>query len=72
VLTNVGPGKTAEDLEGLVIQPTGKILVGGSTAATAFGVDSDFMDARYSEDGSLDGSFGSGGIVVTPTAPGQR
>jgi uncharacterized delta-60 repeat protein len=71
VVTNVGPGNTVEDLRGLVIQPTGKIIVGGSTAATEFYVDSDFMVARYNPDGSLDGSFGTGGIVVTPTAPGS-
>lgn len=29
------------------------------------------MLVRYNPDGSLDGSFGSGGIVVTPTAPGN-
>jgi uncharacterized delta-60 repeat protein len=71
VLTNVGPGNTDDSLEELVIQPTGKILVGGGTAVTEFFVDSDFMVARYNSDGSLDGSFGTGGIVVTPTAPGN-
>ena len=70
VVTNVGPGNTADDLDQLVIQPTGKILIGGGTAATALFVDSDFMLARYNPDGSLDDSFGTGGIVVTPTAPG--
>lgn len=70
VVTNVGPGNTAEDLQDLVIQPTGKILIGGATAATALFVDSDFLIARYNPDGSLDGSFGTGGTVVTPAAPG--
>jgi uncharacterized delta-60 repeat protein len=71
VVTNVGPGDTDDDLQGLVIQPTGKILVGGSAAATALGVDSDFALARYNPDGSLDSSFGNDGIVLTPTAPGN-
>lgn len=71
VVTNVGPGNTAENLDELVIQPSGKILVGGGTGKAGVFVDSDFMVARYNADGSLDGSFGTGGIVVTPTAPGN-
>jgi uncharacterized delta-60 repeat protein len=71
VTTNVGPGSTDDDLEHLVIQTTGKILVGGSVAATALQVDSDFLVARFNADGSLDPSFGAGGIVRTPTAPGN-
>jgi uncharacterized delta-60 repeat protein len=71
VTLNVGPGNTDEDLEGVVIQPTGKILIGGSTAPTAITVDSDFMVARYNPDGTLDGSFGSGGIVLTNAAAGN-
>ena len=68
---NLGPGNTDDDLEGIVIQPTGKILVGGSVAATAATVDSDFAVARYNPDGSLDTSFGSGGLVTTSTAAGN-
>ncbi|MEV6578638.1 hypothetical protein AB0M92_10825 [Streptomyces sp. NPDC051582] len=70
VLTNVGPGATDEDLEGLVVQGDGTILVGGSTAPTAFLVDSDFLVARYRPDGSLDRRFGKDGFVVTHVAPG--
>ncbi|KQV11986.1 MULTISPECIES: hypothetical protein [unclassified Kitasatospora] len=71
VLTNVGPGQTDEDLRGLVIQRSGKILIGGSTAPTEFLVDSNFLVGRYNEDGSLDQSFGDGGFVVTPTSTGN-
>ena len=46
---------------------SGKILVGGSAAPTAFRVDSDFMVARYNPNGTLDRSFGTGGIATTPT-----
>ena len=59
-----------EDLEMLAIQPSGKILAGGSTAPTEILVDSDFMVARYNPNGSLDSSFGGGGIVTTNTAAG--
>jgi uncharacterized delta-60 repeat protein len=66
---NVGPGNTDDDLEDIVLQESGKILVGGGVAATAVTVDSDFLVARFNPDGSLDRSFGSGGIVKTSTAP---
>ena len=68
---NVGPGNTDDDLEEIVIQSTGKFLVGGSAAPTVAGVDSDFVVARYNPNGSLDGSFGNGGIVTTNTAAGN-
>lgn len=68
---NVGPGNTDDDLEDIVIQPTGRIVVGGSVSPTAIGVDSDLAVARYNPDGSLDSSFGSGGIVITNTADGN-
>ena len=67
VTTNAGPGDSDDDVQGLAIQSSGKILVGGSAAPTAYLVDSDFMVARYNSDGSLDSSFGTGGIVTTPT-----
>lgn len=71
VTTNLGPGDSDDDLEEIVIQPTGKILVGGSAAPTEVLVDSDFAVARYNADGSLDGTFGSGGIARTNTAAGS-
>jgi uncharacterized delta-60 repeat protein len=45
----------------LAIQPDGKLIAGGF--ATPFDVD--FALVRYNPDGSLDGSFGSGGKVTT-------
>jgi uncharacterized delta-60 repeat protein len=71
VTTNVGPANSDDDQEELVIQSTGKILVGGSVAPTAVTIDSDFAVARYNPDGSLDSTFGSGGIIITNTAAGN-
>lgn len=71
VLTNAGPGDSDDDAQGLAIEPNGRILVGGSAAPTAFTFDSDFMVARFRPNGTLDTTFGRGGIAVTPTAPGQ-
>jgi uncharacterized delta-60 repeat protein len=42
----------------------GKIIVGGGTGNYPFGA-SDFQLVRYGPDGSLDSTFGSGGIVTT-------
>jgi uncharacterized delta-60 repeat protein len=48
----------------VAVEPDGKILVAGF-ATTASGIDSDFALARYNPDGTLDASFGTGGIVTT-------
>lgn len=42
----------------------GRILVGGTTGAG-------FMIARYNTDGTLDGTFGAGGMAVTPMYIGE-
>ena len=67
VLTNAGPGDSDDDAQAVAIQTNGRILIAGSAAPTAFLVDSDFMVARYNSNGSLDRSFGVGGIAITPT-----
>jgi uncharacterized delta-60 repeat protein len=46
---------------GVALQPDGNIVVAGLTA----GASTDFAVARYTTTGSLDPSFGSGGIVIT-------
>jgi uncharacterized delta-60 repeat protein len=69
-------GKVTTDFPGLaavassvVIQPDGKILVAGG-AFPLFTFAGDFELVRYNPNGSLDTSFGSGGIVTT-SFPGQ-
>lgn len=52
---------------GVVVLSSGKIVAGGSTAGNpgpASG--NDFALARYNASGSLDTSFGTGGMVTTP------
>jgi uncharacterized delta-60 repeat protein len=53
---------------GLVIQPDGRLVTVGRTSGNA-----DFVVARYQVDGSLDATFGSGGLVATdfPDASGS-
>jgi len=69
-------GKVRTDFPGLaavassvVIQPDGKIVVAGG-AFPLFTFLGDFKLVRYNPDGSLDSSFGNGGIVTT-SFPGQ-
>jgi len=54
VVTDFGGGESAG---ALLLQPDGKLVAAG-------GGDGDFLVARYNSDGTLDGSFGSGGKVV--------
>lgn len=59
VVTDLG----AVDLAwGLAIQPDGSILAGNRTTV---GDTNDFALVRYLPDGSLDASFGAGGVVIT-------
>ncbi len=64
-------GKVTTDFSGLaavasavVVQPDGKLLVAGG-AFPLFTFAGDFKLARYNPNGSLDTTFGSGGIVTT-------
>ena len=49
----------------VVVQPDGKIIVAGGTYATFPAGGGQFALARYNSDGSLDTSFGVGGLVRT-------
>ena len=65
VTTSIG---TREDhTHGMAIQPDGKIVVVGHTHSEN---DLDFAVVRYDADGSLDTSFGDGGMVTTSFGPG--
>lgn len=56
------------EYEAIAIQPDGKLVVSCSSYANATSYD--FAVLRYNGDGSLDDSFGTNGIVVTPIGPG--
>jgi uncharacterized delta-60 repeat protein len=63
VTTAVSVGSFNEAVIDLVVQDDGKIVAGGSArmSPTTF----DFALVRYNPDGTLDSSFGTGGIVRT-------
>jgi uncharacterized delta-60 repeat protein len=58
-----------DDGYGAALQSDGKIVVAGKSWNGATG-DYDFGVVRFNRDGSLDGSFGAGGIVLTDTGGG--
>lgn len=51
------------------IQTDGKIIAAGSVDS---GTNSDFAIARYNTDGSLDNTFGTNGVVITPIGSGHE
>jgi uncharacterized delta-60 repeat protein len=55
-----GNGATAN---AVAVQPDGKIVVAGFAHTSL--IDSDFALARYNPDGTLDTTFGSGGVVTS-------
>jgi uncharacterized delta-60 repeat protein len=62
-------GDDSDTAYALVIQPDGKLVVGGdSNQAGVVPTGLDFALARYNSDGSLDASFGTGGKVTTSLA----
>ncbi len=60
VTTPVGSGGVARALRA---QPDGRLIAAGSASN---GSNDDFALVRYNVDGSLDGTFGTGGKVTTP------
>lgn len=57
------PG-TAEFAAGIAVDRAGRLLVSGRTGAASFGGPNDIFLARLRQDGSLDPSFGTGGITL--------
>lgn len=62
IVTTVIPTSTSSNIQGVAIQPNQKIVVAGFSF---IGTSNRFTLARYDANGSLDASFGTGGIVTT-------
>ncbi len=62
VVTNPNPNGYYNEIWDLALQSDGKILAAGDTDN---GTDGKFAVARYNTDGSLDSTFGSGGIATS-------
>jgi|GEM_PF-1207698 len=66
VQTNLNGSFGADEI---VVQPDGKIIIGGGCSFN--GTYDRFVLVRYNPDGSLDASFGSGGVVIAPNDPNR-
>jgi len=66
VTTSLGPFNQGDDLYALLRLPTGHYLVAGGTSNQGGG----FALLEHLADGSLEPTFGNGGVVVTPMPPG--
>ncbi|MGC8765465.1 MAG: hypothetical protein ACP5QT_06235 [Brevinematia bacterium] len=66
VTTSIGPGDDVA--RGLAIQQDGKIIVAGYSYN---GSNNDIALVRYNINGTLDTTFGSNGIIITPLGPGN-
>jgi len=62
-------GADSDAAYALLLQPDGKIVLGGDSNQGSSTTGVDFALARYGADGTLDATFGSGGKVVTSVAP---
>lgn len=67
VVTSIGSGE--DKAYGVIIQDDNKIIVAGYSYSLDTG--NDFVLVRYEEDGTLDASFGVGGIVKTDVQLGS-
>jgi uncharacterized delta-60 repeat protein len=62
-------GVFTDDAKSVIVQPDGKILVAGIATLGPLGLpDQDFAVVRYLSDGTLDPSFGTGGIATKNVA----
>jgi uncharacterized delta-60 repeat protein len=61
-------GSASDYAEALVVQSDGKLVAAGySNTGSSY----DFAVVRYNSDGTLDGTFGTGGKVTTPVGSGS-
>jgi uncharacterized delta-60 repeat protein len=58
-----------EEMRDMVLQPDGKIIIGGQVSGLDNGPATQFMLIRYHANGTRDSSFGEAGVVITPIGP---
>jgi uncharacterized delta-60 repeat protein len=64
IVTTVLPNNIQGGADGLLLLPDGKIMVGGTVYQPSL-TDTSFALLRYNSNGSLDTTFGNGGLVST-------
>lgn len=66
-VASISPVNPAADdgVLAIVLQPDGKVVIGGSVDTSG---NKDFAVFRFMDDGTVDSSFGVGGVVTTPVS----
>ncbi|RZJ59418.1 MAG: T9SS type A sorting domain-containing protein, partial [Flavobacterium sp.] len=61
------PGDTGRYSYGIFVEPDGKIIVAGRSTSVSDGGSTffEFITARYNPDGSIDATYGTGGVVTS-------
>jgi uncharacterized delta-60 repeat protein len=72
VTTDFGGFPPDDHAHALVQQADGKLVAAGGVFRSDGDFDNDFALARYNPDGTLDPTFGNGGIVLTDFADGEE
>lgn len=71
-IKNVATGANGELARGIVVQPSGKIVISGTVEKSGGDPrDRDVALVRFNPNGSLDTSFGSGGVVTLDLSTGE-
>jgi uncharacterized delta-60 repeat protein len=65
VNTQVGTDQSGTVVQSLLVQPDGKIVAAGMASTSTVNGNTAWALGRYNVDGSLDSSFGTGGIVTS-------
>lgn len=72
VHSNAAGGEGTDSGQGIALDPSGKIVVSGfSTRTNSPTPDRDMAVWRYLENGTLDSTFGTGGVVLSSNAAGR-
>ncbi|HEX8752860.1 MAG TPA: Ig-like domain-containing protein [Solirubrobacterales bacterium] len=61
------PGTSDDTAYGVAVDPQGRVVVAGLSSVNGT---EELSAARYQPDGSLDPSFGTGGVTIAPVGPG--
>ncbi len=71
---NLAVGLGGEVTRGIVVQPSGKIVVAATVEHVAAGADArdrDVAVARFNADGTVDTTFGTGGVTILDLSDGE-
>src|ERR1019366_7853852 len=69
--TTAFPNSNVQGADAVLVQPNGKILLGGEALQNSYHAPADAALARFNPDGTLDQTFGSGGQVLSTASIGN-